>query len=273
MRVWLRRILMGVSLVVFVFAAATVAAVRISYRLDKNLYDAAAAQYVAPASTTSAQTPLSPTQTSSDDPEAAEDPRLCAPIEVDLASIRAVNPDVVAWIWCEGTVVNYPVLWSDDNDRYLRHTYDGKYSASGSIFVEALDHGDFSDYNTVIYGHNMRSDAMFACLKKWLDPAYYQDHREMWLLTEKGDYRLDLLSAYTTSAYSESYTIFLAPGAELDDYINRALSLSAFKADVQPQPNSRYVLLSTCAYLFDDARYVVHAMMTPADSICGRMPD
>lgn len=260
MSTWIRRILMAVSLLVFVFAAATVAAVKYSYSVDRRLY-------AATAETFTEAVPREELQ------RREEEKRLCAPIAVDLAGLREQNPDIVGWIWCEDTVINYPVLQSDDNDRYLRRTYDGKYSASGSIFVEALNHMGFADYNTVVYGHNMRSNDMFAGLKYWQDPDYAAAHPVMYLLTEQGDWRIDLLSAYTTSAYSETYTIYLAPGTELDDYIARARSLSAVDFGVEPQPNAKYVLLSTCAYLFDDARYVVHGMLTPCDSVCGRLAE
>ena len=77
---------------------------------------------------------------------------------VDFESLQAINKDVVGWIFIEDTVVNYPVLHSKkNNDEYLYTTYDGKQNNSGSIFADYRNNADFTDDNTVLYGHNMKN--------------------------------------------------------------------------------------------------------------------
>ena len=86
---------------------------------------------------------------------------------IDWKSLRAVNPDVVAWIKIPGTVVDYPVVQTKDNQYYLKRGFDGKKNSCGTIFMNTYNRTDFSDYNTVLYGHNMKNGSMFAVINKY----------------------------------------------------------------------------------------------------------
>ena len=168
-------------------------------------------------------------------------------------------------------MINYPVVQGEDNDFYLHHGFDKEGSSSGAIFVEAMNRPQFADANTVIYGHHMRDKSMFATLEYWAAQEYYEEHPVMWLLTPQQDYKIVLFSGYTASADSDTYMIFQEPGKELDDYLAQSLAQSDFEADVQLDGQARYVLLSTCAYAFHNARYVLHGVLVPVDSAGGVM--
>ena len=176
---------------------------------------------------------------------------------------------MVGWIYCEGTNINFPVMQGDDDDYYLTHSYDGAYNISGSIFVESANGPGFTDLNTIIYGHNMKNEAMFARLDDWTEQSYYDAHPVMWLLTPQRDYRIDLFSGYTTSAYSDTYLLFSEPGEEFNAYLQRVTELSDFQSEVTLEEDGRYVLLSTCAYVFDNARFVLHGKLVGVDSAGG----
>lgn len=212
-------------------------------------------------------------------------PQVIAPIEVDFEGLREVNEEVTGWIYCEDTVINYPVMQADNNDKYLRHTYDGAYNIAGSIFVEGNNRRDFQDANTIIYGHHMQDGSMFATLDKWADQEYFEKHPEMWLLTPERDYRIVLLAGYHTSAYSDTYNIYQEFDDDFAAYLREALDRSDFSADLSqvfyvedtpqgPQvtldASGHYVVLSTCAYIFNNARYVIHGILVPADSAGGK---
>ena len=197
------------------------------------------------------------------------DHRILAPIKVDFKSLKEVNDDVRGWIYCQDTIINYPVLHGETDDTYLRHTYDGEYNIAGSIFIEALNDPDFNDYNTIIYGHHMSDGSMFAGIDYWGEQSYYDEHPVMWLLTPKRDYLVVLFSGYTTSAYSETYLIFDEPSEEFTEYIKNVLEKSDFETDFVLPEDGHYVLLTTCAYVFDNARHVLHGLLIPADSAGG----
>lgn len=197
--------------------------------------------------------------------EDAEEDREGVPLKVDFTALQRVNSDVVGWIYCEGTEINYPVVQGEDNDFYLHRTYDGTENSAGSIFVEALNARNFADSNTIIYGHHMKNGSMFATLRNWADQEYYEEHPVFWLLTPKRNYQIKLFSGYTTPATSDTYTIFQGPCQELNDYLQMAQANSDFSADVETDPNGKYVVLSTCEYDYTNARYVLHGMLVPFD--------
>ena len=62
-----------------------------------------------------------------------------APISVDFAALQAENPDIIAWLYSEGTPINYPVVQSDDNRYYLRRLTDGSYNTNGTLFMDFRD--------------------------------------------------------------------------------------------------------------------------------------
>ncbi len=258
MRKAISRIIVTILLILFIGSVAAILFILKQYRDDEAVYGQAAGQF------TMENEPAAPA-----DNGGAE----IAPITVDFEALKKVNEDVIGWIYCEDTVIDYPVLRGEDNDYYLHHTYDRKSSISGSIFVDTNNRPGFADSNTVIYGHHMKNKSMFATISNWADQDYYEEHPIMWLLTPERDYKIVLFSEYTTSAYSDTYLMYQAPCPELDEYLQRAAKQSNFKSDAQaPEQldgNARYVLLSTCAYVFDDARDVLHGKLVPADSAGG----
>ena len=197
-----------------------------------------------------------------------EDNSLKCPKTVDFVALKEINPEIIGWLYCEGTEVDFPICATDNNDYYLSHAYDGTPKRSGSIFLEAADKTDFSDTNSVIYGHNMLDGSMFHCLEQWQDQKFYEEHDHMWLITPEKTYRINIFSGYVTDAFSSTYTVFTDYGELTKEYINNAFSLSDFypvyeKCDilVDGDYSQKYVLLSTCAYNYKNARYVLHGKL------------
>lgn len=244
---WMKRMIIMVLLAILLYAVGRIAYLMWQYQASRDLYDETAEAYTGG-------------QVTSD---SGEDAGEAPPITVDFSALQQVNEDVVGWIYCEDTVINYPVMQGGDNDRYLHHAYDGTASRSGSIFADANNAKKFSDFNTIIYGHHMKDKSMFATLSYWGDQAYYEEHPVMWLLTPEQNYKIVLFAGYTISANSDTYMIFPEAGEEFAAYQQMAVGKSDFQANVAPDPNTRCVLLSTCEYQFKEARYVLHGMLVP----------
>lgn len=83
-------------------------------------------------------------------------PDAAALLELNLAALRAVNPDVAGWIEIPGTELSYPIMQGVDNHYYLDHNWKQESNRGGSIFLEATCGADFSDFHTILYGHRMR---------------------------------------------------------------------------------------------------------------------
>lgn len=178
------------------------------------------------------------------------------PITVDFNGLLRQNPDVVGWIYSEGTQINYPVLRGKDNEKYLYHMINGEYNSSGSIFMDYRCDPKLTDYNTIIHGHHMKNGSMFASLHEYTDQAFYDAHKYLWYLTPDHVYKMDVLAGYVGDAEAEIYTIF-KDRDELDSYLEFAMKKSTFVPDHVPEDIDRIAALSTCAYEYDDARYVL----------------
>ncbi len=192
--------------------------------------------------------------------------KLNGPLEIDFEELMSINPDVCGWIYCPETVINYPILKDNNNDYYLHHNYKGDYTASGSIFIECANRDDFADCNTIIYGHHMADGSMFASLSKWFKQDYYEAHPIMYVFTPQQNYVLQLFSAYTTAATSDSYWAAQTPCQEMTDYTAKVASQSEFDpGEIELPDDGHYVMLSTCAYSFKDARSVIHGLLVPME--------
>ena len=97
-------------------------------------------------------------------------------LQIDFAGLQAVNPDVIAWIDIPGLSVSYPVVQRNDNAYYLHHLITGEYNSSGSIFADCHNQPDFTDQNTIIYGHNMKNGSMFGTLSHYQDQALWEEN-------------------------------------------------------------------------------------------------
>lgn len=272
---WMRRLLIVLLLAVFGFSAGRYWLIRRSYRISREGYEQAAEQYTAPSQSEAAEAPAYQ-QSAGTAQSGEEEEREHAPIKVDFDALMELNDDVMGWIYCEDTVINYPVVWGRDNDYYLERNFRRRVDPNGTIFADGSNLADFTDNNTILYGHHMQDMTMFATLKYWLKQDYYEEHPCMWLLTPHQDYRVELIAGYVTAADSETFTVYRGGGPELREYIRQALARSEFRSPAQQEEideNAQYVLLSTCAYSFNKARTVLHGKLIPVESMEGEMPD
>lgn len=273
MKKWFHRIFVVLLLGVFVVSAVKLVTIWAGYQKSKNVQQAAVQEYTrvsAAAAQNAAASAGSGQQTAAGAFGAEGTPAaVYAPIEVDFARLKGVNSDVVGWIYCEGTVINYPVVYGRDNEYYLERNYTGTYDPSGAIFTDMRNEDGFADHNVILYGHHMQDGSMFASLKKWFDQSYYEAHPVMWLLTPEQDYRVEIFAGYPTTVESDTYNIYREPGQALEDYLNWAKKWSAFESDVETEADGHYIVLSTCAYYTDDARTALHGKLVPVDSAGG----
>lgn len=185
--------------------------------------------------------------------------------EVDFDQLREKNGDAVAWLYLPDTTIDYPVLQHGDNDYYLNRQIDGSYNKNGSIFMDYRSAPDFSDHNTLIYGHHMLHGNMFGLLVEYKNSDYYAEHDHMYIMTPQGTYRLDLLCGTVVEATDPIYDTDPAPEA-----IASCVSRSTFKSNLDlPGEDAKLVTLSTCSYEYDNARYVVVGVLTPVEGFDG----
>ncbi len=170
--------------------------------------------------------------------------------EIDFEGLRKINEDLVAWIQIPGIGLDYPVVQGEDNNTYLHQTYEKNYNFAGTIFIDYENKRDFSDCNTLVYGHNMKNGSMFGMLKKYrADETLYNTSKYFWILTPEKNYRYEIIAAYTTSVNSETYTLFKGPGSEFLEYEKKMFQNSEIQTDASAEDadvKDKIVTLSTC---------------------------
>lgn len=197
--------------------------------------------------------------------------QLKPPIEVDFDKLKSVNEDVVGWIYVDALPdISYPIVKGKDNQTYLHQTYEKNYNFAGTIFVDYENSGDFSDCNTLVYGHNMKNGSMFGHLKKFReDDKLYKQDKYFWILTPERNYRYEIISAYTTGVNSDTYTLFKGPGEEFEKYLETIKGYSEIKTDdTDLTIKDRIVTLSTCTGN-ESTRFVVQGKRVDVEDADG----
>ncbi len=179
--------------------------------------------------------------------------------EVDFEALSLSCPDIVGWLYIEGTKINYPVVQGEDNDYYLHRLADGSYNDAGSLFVDAYIASDMSEANTVIYGHWRRDGSMFYDLHNYKEQEFFDEHPEGLFLTPESRYKLRFFSGYvaevTESAWETEFE-----NTEFEAWLEETASKSCFDAGFEPAAEDKVVTLSTCSYEFYNARFIMHAV-------------
>lgn len=180
-------------------------------------------------------------------------------IDVDIPDLKKINNDIVGWIYFENEDISYPILYSGDDDKYLRKAYTGKDVMAGSIFMEGNNSSDFSDAHTIIYGHNMKDLSMFGKLRYYAsDKNYISNHEYFQIITEEKKYRYRIISYKVVSEDSDVYTVFKNGGREFEMFVRNVLQKGSYLNNTEVIDSMDHLItLSTCS---DDNRFVVSAV-------------
>ncbi len=179
-----------------------------------------------------------------------------APISVNFDILLQECADIVAWLYCPGTAINYPVAQDTDNMYYLRHLPNGEYNTSGTLFLDYRNNSDFEGWTSLIYGHNMKIDTMFGTLPEYREQSYYEAHPFLYLLTPEADYRIDVIGGFVIS---DDDPIYDTTGSkeERDALLKTVARKTEITTAVSVSDTDRIIALSTCSYDYENARYVL----------------
>ncbi len=169
-------------------------------------------------------------------------------LEVDFDKLQSLNRDVIGWIEIPDTNINYPIVKTIDNNYYLTHSIYKKYNINGSIFMDYGNNSDFTDSNTIIYGHNTNNREMFSDLKKIYNGELGKNIK-INIYTPDGNYQYQIYATYV---------------ADPDDATPLNKTISSFdKSDrefVFDKVITKTLTLSTC--LKDSSkRIIIHAAL------------
>ena len=187
---------------------------------------------------------------------------------VDFDALLEINPDTIAWIrFDEPSIINYPVVKSADNNEYLTKTFAENDNKLGAIFMDMRNNSDFSDRNTIIYGHHLNvSPDMFSRLHLYEDEEFCQEHPDFYIYTPYGKVRTyTVFSAGVVNASADNYDIEFASDEEFEQYIEICRESSNYQVDVEVDAQSQIVSLSTCTGDRRDERFLLQGVLTAVD--------
>ena len=178
------------------------------------------------------------------DGETVRVPTLKNPI--DFESLQAQYPDMVAWLKIRALDISYPVMYGEDNDYYLHRGIDGEYLFAGSIFLNCDNKPDFSDMNSILYGHNMRDGSMFGKIKKFSDEETFNKSKYFWIFTPDLIYQYRIFSVAVVDQAGISYQTYYSESSfeELLDYAFTHSEVDVSGVDVSY--GDKIATLSTC---------------------------
>lgn len=189
--------------------------------------------------------------------EEPEDPQR----EADIRNILGDNLAGRAWIYCPATPINYPVMQAGDNQYYLNHLPDGRANGNGSIFLDYRNAPDFTDDNSILYGHRMMNGTMFGGIAKYTTTAYYEQKPYFYLYTNDKSYKVELFAGYVLDGGASLPLSFEEGGQQA--FIEESKAKSKFQSSVAPSSEDRLLTMVTCDYAWDNARFVLTGRLVP----------
>jgi sortase B len=181
--------------------------------------------------------------------------------KMDLAALQKVNSEVIGWITIPNTVISYPILHHSDNSYYLTHTWNRDEEIVGSIFMECKNTADFSNFNTILYGHHMNNGSMFASLKDYKDSSYWKAHPNIYITNKTGCHTYPIFAAYEVSTEGQTYQIGFPDLASRQSYLRACGIMSQISTGISPTASDHVLTLSTCTGHGHATRWIVQAVL------------
>ncbi|MDR0325181.1 MAG: class B sortase [Oscillospiraceae bacterium] len=170
-----------------------------------------------------------------------------------------VNEDIVGWLTIPNTRIDYPFVIAQDNEYYLSRDVNKREAKAGSIFMDSRCSPDFSDNNTIVYGHNMKNKSMFGDLALFADETFFNDNPVGTILLENETYVMEIAAYMVIRSNDE---IVYNPSANLEQFRDYAIENARNYREAGEW--GKVVVLSTCAYEFKDARMVLIGKIVPS---------
>lgn len=200
-----------------------------------------------------------------------EEPMELSGIEIpkknlDWEALQGENPDIYAWITVPGTQVDYPVLQHPSDDAYyLAHNLDGSEGYPGCIYTESKNRKDFSDRNTILYGHNMKDGSMFGSLHNFEEESFFTEHRYAFVYTKEQIYVYDLFAAYEFSDDHLLYAYNFASDLGYQEYLDMVFGIrdmgAHLREGVEVTVKDTILTMSTCISAKPENRYLVQGLL------------
>ena len=235
MRKIIRRILLGICICVFLFSAFQLVKIFYNYYMIEKESTELITKYI-------------------EEPQEDKDDPLKRVINFE--ELQNINDDVIGWLYIPGTKIDEPILKGENNDTYLRTDLYMKANNAGNLFIDEINSRDFSDDNTIIYGHNMKNGSRFHDLRYFVEKDYFDEHQKIYIYLPDGS-----INVYqgVAAAIIDSRSDLYQKGIDYTEYISQVKSAASVYQNVSEE-QVPMIMLSTC-YTGTENRYVVYRQL------------
>jgi len=196
-----------------------------------------------------------------------------APVPLpQYAPLYEQNSDFFGWLTIEGTIIDYPVMYTPDRpEYYLNRSFNGSFSYSGVPFIDAKCPADGNYY--LIYGHHMQNKTMFGHLPDYASVDFCAEHPIINFDTVYESRRYQVVAALYSQIYDDGEKdVFryydyadLTDEQVFNEYVGHVLAGAIYDTGVPIEYGDELLALSTCNYHTAEGRFVVVAKRIDTD--------
>ena len=173
-----------------------------------------------------------------------------ATVSSRFQKLQRQNPDIIGWLTLPDLLDEAVV--QRDNSYYLRRDYRGYHNTNGAIFLEENCSLKTRPYTLILYGHNMKTGAMFGCLRNYENLAFYKKNPFITFDTayEKGRYVIFSITTASLKSYDRNFLNFGKLHSSNTIWRQEAISFlrqnSLHYSFIDVQPQDQLLVLVTC---------------------------
>lgn len=189
---------------------------------------------------------------------------------IQWKKLKEINKDIVAWIEIPNADISYPIVQAEDNEYYLKHSFEKKEDLFGCIFLDAKNKNNFKDSHSFLYGHNMEGNMMFANLNKYENVEFLEECPNFYIFTPEYKILYRIFSIEQAEEGGKSFRYGLKRNSrEYSQLLNWMKEHSMYTTGIIPSPSMPVVSLVTCNSQLDETiRMVVHGILENTWSFC-----
>lgn len=187
------------------------------------------------------------------------------PEKKEFTEAKKINPDVIGWITVPNTVIDYPVVRSEDNEYYLTHNVEKSKSKHGAIFMDFRNAAEDQQQHIIIYGHNMKNGTMFHDLNNYKQQSFFEQNRIITFDWNGQETKWEVFAAYVVQPDVYYIHTRFGSGQNFAEYMNELVKIakeskySVVDDSITVKSSDQVLTLSTCTYEYDNSRFVVSA--------------
>lgn len=268
----IRSILLPIFVIGFIICLVIVVKDKLNQKKSEDIYEDMQSSATEQSTTeTGSITPVDATDTEVTTEEVKVDMLAELGIEIpekniDWDALHAENDDIYAWIYIPDTRIDYPILQhKTEQDFYLDHNVDGSAGYPGCIYTQIRNNKDFSDFTTMIYGHDMLDGSMFQNLHNYEDSKFFEEHPYIYIYTKEKTFVYKVFAAVTFHDRNILLHYDMNETSGRAGYINDIRDCHAmsdqYDDSVTVNTESHIVSLSTCIGSKPDNRWIVSGVL------------